>query len=388
MALSSEEIATIIPALFEETEINGMTLRNRIVRSATWEGLATTEGACTDQLVAFISRLAEGDIGLIISSFTYVLPGGRGLPKMSGFDRDDYVPGYRKMTDAVHARGGKIALQLMHAGAQTRMKWIEGHSPLAPSAVEDRTYRTVPREMTIGEIEEIIEAFGQTARRGAEAGFDAIELHGAHGYLLNQFLSPYTNRRTDRYGGSLANRSRFISEVYHRVRETVGPEFPILMKINCHDFVDGGATLDDWLYLAQRLSEMNIDALEISGGTPASGKFGPNRTGVGTMKKQAYFLPQAREFRRVVDVPLVLVGGVRSPERMEQILAKGTVDYFSMSRPFVREPHLVKRWQGGDLSKAKCISCNLCFRTSLEETGLTCAYEQKLAAKRKGARVR
>lgn len=370
-------------SLFEETRIGDMTLKNRLIRSATWEGLATSDGACTDQLVAFISRLAEGGMGLIISSFTYVLPGGKGLPKMGGLDRDDYIPGYRKMTTAVHQRGGKIALQLVHSGAQTKTKWIEGYTPLAPSAVEDPTYRTMPREMTLEQIEEIIEAFRQAARRGVEAGFDAIELHGAHGYLLNQFLSPYTNRRTDQYGGSAQKRSRFICEVYQRIREAVGPGFPLLIKINCDDFVEGGATLEDWIFLAQRLSEMGIDAIEVSGGTAASGKLGPNRTGVGSMKKEAYFLPQAREIRRAVDVPLILVGGIRSPQLMEQVLTEGTVDYFSMSRPFIREPHLVRRWQSGDSSKAKCISCNLCFRTSLGETGLTCGYERKLAAQRK-----
>lgn len=369
--------------LFEQTKINGLTLKNRLIRSATWEGLATERGACTDRLVDFVSRLAEGGMGLIITSFVYVLPGGKGLPKSAGLDRDDYIPGYRKMTSAVHKRGGRIALQLVHAGAQTKTKWIEGYTPLAPSAIEDATYGTMPREMTVDDIAEIVEAFGQAARRGVEAGFDAIEFHGAHGYLLNQFLSPLTNRRTDQYGGSLENRSRFICEIYQRVRDEVGTEFPLLIKINCDDFMEGGAPPQDWIFLARRLAEMGMDAIEVSGGTAASGKLGPNRTGIGKMKKEAYFLPQAREIRKALEVPLILVGGLRSPQLMERIVAEGTVDYFSMSRPFIREPHLVRRWEQGDRSKAKCISCNLCFRTSLEETGLTCGYERKLAAKRK-----
>jgi 2,4-dienoyl-CoA reductase-like NADH-dependent reductase (Old Yellow Enzyme family) len=373
----------VTPGLFDRSEINGLILENRLCRSATWEGLATPEGACTDPLVSFVSRLAEGGVGLIFSSFTYVLEGGRGLPKMAGLDRDDYVPGYHKLTSAVHERGSKIALQLVHAGAQTRTKWIEGHTPLAPSAIEDRTYRTMPREMTLAEIEDVVEAFGQAARRGVEAGFDAVELHGAHGYLLNQFMSPLSNQRGDRYGGSVENRARFACEVYERVRREVGPHFPVLIKMNCDDFLPGGATLDDWLYLAKRLSDLGIDAIEVSGGTPASGKLGANRTGIGKVDKEAYFLPQARRIREAVEVPLILVGGLRSPQLMQQILAEGTVDYFSLSRPFIREPRLVQRWQSGDLSKARCISCNLCFRTSLEDTGLTCAYERKLAARRR-----
>jgi 2,4-dienoyl-CoA reductase-like NADH-dependent reductase (Old Yellow Enzyme family) len=367
--------------LFDQTEINGLVLKNRLVRSATWEGLATPQGACTDQLVDFVSRLADGGMGLIISSFTYVLEGGRGLPKQAGLDRDDYVPGHRKLTSAVHERGGKIALQLMHAGAQTRAKWIEGHTALAPSAIEDPTYKTLPRELTLEDIDELVEAFGQSAGRGVEAGYDAIELHGAHGYLLNQFVSPLRNRRTDRYGGSVENRARFVCQVYQRVRDEVGPHFPVMIKVNCDDFVPGGTGLADWLYLAKRLAQLGIDAIEVSGGTPASGKRTPNRTGIGKEKNEAYFLPQARRIREAVDVPLILVGGLRSPRVMERILSEGTTDYFSMSRPFIREPHLVQRWQGGDLSKARCISCNLCFRTSLEDTGLTCAYERKLAAK-------
>jgi len=368
-----------MPSLFDRSEINGLILENRVFRSATWEGLATPQGECTDQLVAFVSRLAEGGVGLIISSFTYVLEGGRGLPKMAGLDRDDYVPGYQKLTSAVHERGGKIALQLVHAGAQTRAKWIEGHTAIAPSAIEDRTYRTLPREMTKADIEEIVEAFGQAARRGVEAGFDAIELHGAHGYLLNQFVSPLCNHRTDRYGGSVENRARFACEVYQRVRDEVGSHFPVLIKMNCDDFIPGGATPDDWLYLARQLSALGIDAIEVSGGTPASGKLTPNRTGIGKVNKEAYFLSHARRIREAVEVPLILVGGLRSPSLLEHILSELTVDYFSLSRPFIREPHLVQRWQAGDLSKARCISCNLCFRTSLEDTGLTCAYERKLA---------
>ena len=372
-----------MPSLFDETEINGLVLPNRLVRSATWEGLATPDGACTDQLVAFVSHLAEGGIGLIISSFTYVLEGGRGLPQMCGLHRDDNIPGYRTLTPAVHERGGKIALQLVHAGAQTRTKWIEGHTPLAPSAVEDRTYKTKPREMSQEEIEEIVEAFGQAARRGVEAGFDAIQLHGAHGYLLSQFMSPHSNRRTDSYGGTVENRARFICEVHQRVRQTVGPALPVMIKMNCDDFSPGGAGAEDWIYLGSKLAELGIDAIEVSGGTPVSGKLGSMRRGIGKMDKEAYFLPQVREIRHAVDVPLFLVGGLRSPQLLEQILSEGTVDYFSMSRPFIREPHLVKRWQDGDLTKARCISCNLCLRTSLEDTGLTCAYERKLAARGK-----
>ena len=235
-----------------------------------------------------------------------------------------------------------------------------------------RPQRWSPRNRSTG---------GQAARRGLEAGFDAVELHGAHGYLLNQFVAPYTNRRADRYGGDVQNRARFVCEVYQRVRDEVGSKFPVLIKMNCEDFAPGGASLEDSIYLARRLAEMGIDAIEISGGTPASGKLGANRTGIGKMKDEGYFVPQAREIRKAVDVPLILVGGLRSPQLMERILQEGTADYFSMSRPFIREPFLIKRWQGGDLTKARCISCNLCFRTSLDDTGLACAYERKLAAR-------
>ncbi len=371
-------------SLFDRTEINGLILKNRLVRSATWEGLASPEGECTAGLVAFVARLAEGSIGLIISGFTYVLEDGRGLPKSAGLDRDDYVPGYRNLTAAVHERGGKIALQLVHAGGQTKTKWIGGHTPLAPSAVEDRAYKTLPQEMTQQVIQEVVEAFGQAARRGLEAGFDAIELHGAHGYLLDQFMSPRSKHRTDCYGGSVENRSCFVCEVYQRIRDQVGARFPILIKMNGDDFIPGGAPLEDWVYLARRLANMGIDALEVSGGTAASGKLGANRTGIGKVEKEAYFLPQVREIRQAVDVPLIIVGGLRSPGLMERLLEEGVADYFSLSRPFIREPFLVKRWQGGDLSRARCISCNLCFRTSLEDAGLTCGYERKLAARGRG----
>ena len=192
-------------------------------------------------------------------------------------------------------------------------------------------------------------AFAGAARRLKQAGFDGVQLHGAHGYLLAQFLSPLRNRRSDRYGGNLENRARFALEVFGAVRSEVGPEFPVMIKLNAHDFLEGSTTEEDSAYLAARLARAGIDAIEVSGGTPGSGRLGAVRPDIETREDEAYFRPQARAIRAAApDVPLMLVGGLRSLEVMDEILAPGDADCLSIGRPLIREPDLPLRWERGD----------------------------------------
>ncbi|MGB6375836.1 MAG: NADH:flavin oxidoreductase [Syntrophobacteria bacterium] len=362
--------------LFEETTINGMTLRNRLVRSATWEGMCEQDGRPTEKLTNCYRDLAQGGIGLIISGFAFVRPDGKQFPGKMGIHTDDFARAYENLTRTVHDAGGKIAVQLVHAGGQTDAN-NAGRQPLAPSAVKVDQFPEMPAELTKDEISEIIAAFAEGARRAKAWGFDGVQLHGAHGYLVNQFLSPLTNRRTDDYGGSIENRCRFLLEVYRKVRETVGADYPLFIKLNAADNLDGGLEVDDAVYAAKKLAEAGIDAIEVSAGTPASGDENPAREKILKPEKEAYNLPLARRIKEVVNCPVMVVGGFRSYDVAERTIKEDGMDYIAMARPLIREPALADRWLQGDRSLAKCISCNSCFVPGLEEGGIYCVIEKK-----------
>ncbi len=363
--------------LFEETTINGMTLKNRIVRSATWEGMCEPDGRPTDKLVDFYRRLAEGGVGLIISSYTFVRPEGKQLPGAMGIHTDAFADDFLKLTDAVHAAGGKIAIQLVHVGGQTDTE-TAGRQPLAPSSVKVDQFQETPAELTKDQIGRIVTAFGEGARRAREWGFDAVQLHGAHGFLINQFLSPLTNRRLDEYGGSIEKRIRFLMEVYRSVRRQVGLDFPVMIKLNASDNLKGGLEARDADYAARRLSEAGIDAVEVSAGTSASGKRSPARQKIINPAKEAYNLELARMIKGAVSCPVMVVGGYRTHAVAEKTIAEDCMDYVAMARPLIREPGLPGRWQQGEnRDPAGCISCNGCFGPGLHEGGIYCVIKKK-----------
>jgi 2,4-dienoyl-CoA reductase-like NADH-dependent reductase (Old Yellow Enzyme family) len=365
-----------LATLFEETTINGMTLRNRMVRSATWEGMCEQDGRPTERLINCYKDLAKGGIGLIISGYAFVRLDGKNNPGQMGIHTDNFADDYKKMTKAVHEAGGKIAVQLVHGGGQSNAE-IAGRQPFAPSAVKVNQFPEMPAELTRDEISKIITAFGEAARRARSWGADAIQLHGAHGFLINQFLSPLTNRRTDEYGGSIENRSRFLLEVYRNVRETVGADYPVLIKLNASDHVDGGLEIDDSVYAAKKLAEAGINAIEVSAGTSASGEKSPVRRKINKSEKEAYNLKLARRIKEAVSCLLMVVGGFRSYRVAEKAIRDSCMDYISMARPLIREPGLANRWLQGDRKRAMCISCNKCFMPGREEGGIYCVIEKK-----------
>jgi 2,4-dienoyl-CoA reductase-like NADH-dependent reductase (Old Yellow Enzyme family) len=369
--------------LFETTEINSLVLKNRFVRSATWEGMAGDDGSCTPQLVDLLETLADGGIGLIITSHAYVSPKGQAGPWQLGIYKDDLVSGLREMTDKVHEKGSRVVAQISHAGYFANPKLI-GETPAAPSAVSGFT-KTPRREMSLREIQEIVEAFGQGAVRAKAAGFDGIQIHAAHGYMLSQFLSPAFNKRKDQYGGNIENRTRIVREVMGAVREQVGRNYPVLIKMNSRDFLIEGVELEDAIETGQILKEAGLDAIELSGGTLVSGDLNPSRTGILSEEKEAYFKDAAVAFKNTVDLPLILVGGIRSFHVAEQLVEDNTADYISMSRPLIREPDLIKRWQSGDRSKATCLSDSKCFEPALGGKGIYCVVEKAI---REGKRTK
>ena len=365
--------------LFEHTEINGMTLSNRFVRSATWEGMAAEDGACTPKLIDLMADLAIGGVGLIISSHAYVQKEGQASPWQLGIYKDELVPGLQDMTDAVHENNGKIVIQLAHGGYYAHPKLI-GKTPKAPSNAEGIS-KTPREEMSADDIQNVVSAFKAGAKRAKAAGFDGIQIHSAHGYLLSQFLSPAFNQRNDEYGGDIQNRARVHIAVLQGIRQVVGDDYPVLIKINCQDFIENGLTIEDSLQAAKMLVAESIDAIELSGGILSSPKLSPSRVGIKTEDKEAYFQEDAKAFKAQLDVPLILVGGNRSFSVAEHLVQDGIADYISMSRPFIREPDLINRWRSGDLSKATCVSDNMCFGPASKGEGIYCVTEERQKGK-------
>lgn len=367
-----------MPELFEATKINSMTIKNRFVRSATWEGMAKNDGICTGKLIDLMGKLAEGEIGLIITSHAYVQKKGKAGPWQLGIYEDRLVPGLRAMTDAVHKRGGKIVLQLAHAGMYANTG-IKGDIPFVPSLVSGFRKSAI-REMTLQDIQDVVEAFGLAAKRAKRAGFDGVQIHAAHGYLLSQFLSPAFNKRQDQYGGSIENRATVLLEILTSIRKRVGQSYPVLIKMNTRDFLEGGLKLDDSIKAAAMMEKAGIDAVELSGGTIASGKEGPVRTGIVSGKNEAYFKDAASAFKEKIDLPIMLVGGIRSFSLAQQLVNDNIADYISMSRPFIREPDLIKRWKAGDHNQAACLSDSKCFIPARKGKGIYCVVEKRLSA--------
>ena len=360
--------------LYEETQINGMVLANRFVRSATWEGMAGDDGRATPRLIDYMVALARGGVGLIISGHAYVHRDGQAGPHQLGVYSDDLAHGLAAMADAIHENNGKTVLQLAHAGFFADAR-LTGHPPLTVSNVEgiDKSSR---KELTVQEIGQIVRAFAEGAKRAKKAGFDGVQIHSAHGYMLSQFLSPAFNRRADDYGGSIENRARALMEVLRAVRSAVGPDYPVLVKINGRDFIDNGLSLEDSVQVGGMLAKGGIDAIELSGGVLTGGKLMPSRMGIHSPEKEAYFLQEAKAFREKIDVPLILVGGNRSYQVAESIVAEGTADYISMCRPLIREPGLINRWKSGNLAKAACISDNQCFGPAIAGEEIYCVTEK------------
>lgn len=340
--------------------LQSLRLRNRIVRSATYEKRANDEGFVTDALIGFYEELARGGSGLIITGSALVHPSGRFAPRMLQIQSDLHVPGLRELTDAVHALGGLICLQIAHGGRQCPPVQLNGAEPIAPSPVHDPTLRVTPRAMTEREIWEIIDAFGDASRRARLAGFDAVQIHAAHGYLVSGFLSPHTNRRDDAWGGDEARRFHFLEEVIRSVRRAVGADFPLLVKVNASEMIEGGLEIDEAVRIGARLEALGIDGVEVSGGMYESGRM-TSRPHILNEDQEAYFRDAGRAFKEKLAIPVLLVGGFRSRKVMDGALLNGSADLISLSRPLLCEPDLPSRLLSGK-QKADCVSCNGCLR--------------------------
>jgi len=363
--------------LFEPTEIKNMELRNRFVRSATYDGCAD-KGYVTEKQMNLFTTLAEGGVGLIITGITVVHNSGYISKYQNSISSDEFMSGLIRLISAVHDRGAKIAVQLFHAGREARFPKSTGRVPTGPSFLEkDPYFKAGYRAMTESEIWEVVRAFGDGAKRAREAGFDAVQIHGAHAYLLSQFLSPYTNCRQDEWGGKLENRLRIHREIYCDIRQKVGDDYPVLIKIGVQDGFPGGLEFHEGKLAAKYLAEFGFNALEISQGLRgASYEDSEFRTKINNSDREAYYRNWCAEIKKTVDVPVMLVGGLRTFELMEEIVQNKEADLVSLSRPLIRNPSIIKEWKRGDHRRAECISCNKCLEGLRQGETLRCIQRE------------
>ncbi|MDY0387284.1 MAG: NADH:flavin oxidoreductase [Methanolobus sp.] len=359
--------------LFEPIALGNMDVPNRFVRSATHEWMAEPDGTATEKLGELYEELARNDVGLIITGYAYVNPNGKSDRLQQGIYDDRFIEPYRKVVSRVHEHGGKIAVQIVHGGRQSMLS-AENPIILAPSAVTNKRNGVTPEEMTEEEVLGIIEDFANAARRVKEAGFDAVQLHCAHGFLLSNFISPYSNRRKDRWGGSTEKRTQVILDIITRIHEMIGKDFPILVKLNATDGFPKGKknVLDapECVEIAKILVANGVCAIEVSGGIVEAGQE-MFRTKINKADDEAYYRDYSNMIKEAVDVPVILVGGIRSRAVMEQMLAEEYADMLSLSRPLICEPDLVTKIRNGEAELAKCVSCNLCS----DESGIKCNYD-------------
>ena len=394
-----------VSELFQPVKLGKLELRNAIIRSATHEGMADGNGKPNDELTKTYVRYAEGEVGLIITGYIGISQEGKcPLYNMTMLDTDDNIPAFRKLTDAVHEAGGTIFAQIAHCGRQTRKK-ITGKRTSAPSPIPDFLYcESIPHRLSEEEMYEIIDDFAGAALRAKKAGFDGVQIHCAHGYLLSEFLSPRTNRRKDQWGGCTENRFRIVDEIIKKIRTLTYGDFPIAVKMNCYEKYTDGIKLDEAIKIAKLFDKAKVDLIEVSCGFVSEGfnmsrgefpypimctdnfryEILPKFTWpilkpvmkaiMGSPKPVKMYNAEAAEaIRKEVSTPIAVVGGIRTLDDISTIINAGKADFVSMSRPFITEPDLVKKFKEGKSREAKCINCNYCLMGA-ERRPMRCYY--------------
>lgn len=316
--------------LFDTAYIGNLKVRNHFLRSATYEGRADDDGSPNDEILRIYRELAEGGIGTIITSYTYIADYEKPADNQLGIYSDELTAKYKPLTEAVHSGGSRIIMQLVH-GSSFRQADPDNARIMGPSAIEHPDSGLTPKEMTISDIRDMAELFAKAAARAKDAGFDGVQIHAAHGYQLSQWITPTFNRRTDEYGGSALNRFRIISDVYYAVREAVGADFPVWIKINSSDEVPGGITVEDFLEMGREAARIGIDAIEVSG----------NRWRYHPETDRAYYREAAVRLAELIDKPVILTGGLRELSQLEEISSSSKVNLFGFARPLITDPGFI-----------------------------------------------
>ena len=357
--------------LFSPGTIGAMRLKNRIVMAPIVTQYATDTGAASQVHQDYLAERARGGVGLIIAEASYVDPLGKGFGCQLGIDRDELLSSHVQLTDAVHRHDGKIAIQLQHSGNRTNPRFTGGRI-VAPSVIG--TGDIVSKELTRGEITTLVQRFGEAADRAKRAGYDAVEIHGAHGYLLHQFVSPATNNRTDEYGGSVENRLRFSLEVIRSVRQAVGPGYPILYRLSA----EGGYGIEEAVVFAKEWAAAGVDALHVSIGGTAPITLLPPETSPMSIP-QGYLADYAHTIKAAVSIPVITVGVIREPAVAESILDQGKADFVALGRQLLSDPWWgAKAAKGLDKDIRKCLSCNECYSGLFSGVPIRCLINPQL----------
>ncbi|MFN3533425.1 MAG: FAD-dependent oxidoreductase, partial [Candidatus Brocadia sp.] len=355
--------------LFDKINIGQMTLKNRVIMSAMDLGF-TSDGTINDQIINFYAERAKGGVGFIVVGGCYPEMNGKVWKSIIGLDKDELIPGLKRLTDAIHMYDVRVAAQLLHGG-RSASSFFTKMQPLAPSRLTHRSIKQEPHALTVSEIKMVIDNFVSATMRAKKAGFDAVELHGGMGYLINQFLSKATNRRDDEYGGSLENRTRFAREMIHAIRETVGKDYPVIFRMSGDDFVEEGLKIDESLEIAKILERAGADAFNVSPGWHES------KTPIMLMAipRMAYaFLSE--KIKSQVKVPVIASVRINDLKLAEEILDNEQADMVSIGRPLIADPELPNKYKNGQLDDIRtCIACNQgCFDSLLNFKPVSCTY--------------
>jgi len=363
----------MFPKLFAPGKIGSLELPNRVVFAATSSELADKDGFVGDDLVEYYAERARGGTGLIVVEATYIEQEGKRLQHNAMLHDDCFIPGLRKVVQAAHAEGARMALQLNHGGRES-IPDVSGSVPLAPSPIPSQFTgvgdAVIPKELTVGEIDRIVERFAEAARRARDAGFDAVELHGAHGYLIGEFLSPDSNKREDDYGGSVQRRAYFCVRLIEAIKARLGADYPVIVRMNGRDHVQHGLELADAIEMAVMFEAAGADSISVSGGVHASR---PYMVVPGMSVDRGCYVSYGNAIRKRVKVPVMVVGRINTPELAEQILEDGQADFICLSRALIADPHFPAKAKSGRVETiAPCIACNECIATVHRHKGLAC----------------
>jgi len=367
----AEKNDTQLEIAFQPFETERLSLAGRLVRAPVWTSTADEDGFVTEDTLSFYEKLAGHGLGLITTGFAFVSSNSRAVPRMLGVSDDDHIPGLKNLVDAVHAKGDKICLQIAHCGLNADPAYdpdgliygpsliaLTGQTQIEKAGKLRKENAHIMRSLTRGQIAQIIEDFTDAALRAEEAGFDAVEVHGAHHYLVSQFLCPMFNKRTDVYGGGSRQRARFAVEVLNEIRRAL-PEMPLIFRMNSEDFMPGGIELSDSRQTAAMVAETGCDIISVSGNNPV-------RTRIVKPEKEAYFREQARVIHTASGLPVILAGGVRTPRAVYELIHNEYADLVAIGRPLIRNPDLPSRWRTGDYKPYECISCNGCMKAGMD----------------------
>lgn len=350
--------------LFEPYQIGSLEIRNRFIRSATTSGWADDRGVVRPEAIRFYEGLAEGGVGLIIKGHLYIDPKGKAHEGMAGIHSAEVVPKLHELTDAVHRHGCAILAQINHGGYQAGAGERAG-----PSEYLGEGWKS--RALTTSEIWSIVDKFGDASVRAIDAGFDGVQIHAAHGYLISEFLSKHANTRTDEWGGELKNRMRLLKEVYEDIRGRLGPDVVIAMKMNCDDFSRDGFTIEEAMQVAHAMAIRGIDLIEVSGeGIGHEDQYWARARHSDPTLSEPIFAGHCEKIRSVTKPkPLALVNGFRTPLTMQAVVDRGIADLISLSRPLIREPNIIKKLQAGQ-KEVTCIRCDACLADNVFGTAM------------------